>query len=972
MDIRPRPPRLASPPTAADAPARAEPFGRPRLLAPDDPVLLVRRGFIDIFWVELRDGSTSGARRHLLRVETGSAIFGTPVFSAEDLPSGGLLAAGGLDCEILAVSRADFLQGADAAVAIDSWIVGLARAAWPHPTGDRHVIAPVGQRIDLARDVALHAPPRSVVWLSLIDGVLDLGDGPGSDVWPITEEAGAQATVDSQVECFGTQAALGRLGSSMAAAIDRFHRRALARLARRCAEDDTAIVHHRAAGERAAESDFLADFSQLARVAGSRRKSSAGAVAGSGEPAIAATRLVADALGVTLPAIPPPAEPVSAFERVTQIADAANLRYRRVVLHGRWWLGDHGPLVAFRADDRSPVALLPHGDRYRIVDPQSGAERLVDPRLQAEIGGEALALYRPLPGKPLSLRHLVRFARRGTASDGLRIALASLAIGLLALVVPLSVGAIFDTVVPHAERGLLRDLIGGLIVVALSGALFEAVRAIALIRVEGRIEWSLQSAIVDRLLALPASFFKSFSSGDLADRLLGFDAMREVLAGNAVTSVVAFIFSSLNFILLFVLDARLAIVAVALIGLWVAITVMFSTAQLRHQSARFEQRGKLSGLVNQLVIGITKLRIAAREQRAAGVWARHSARLTVHVIGARRYEALTQVVTETFPLLALGVAFFVVVEQLPRASTAATSLSVGHFLAFMAAFSQLLAALTALALALTQSLTAIPLYRRAAPILLATPEARVPGGPPLRLKGEIEIQRVTFRYSKNEPPVLDDVSLAIAPGEFVAVVGSSGSGKSTLMRLLLGFEKPETGSILFDGRPIEHLDLAAIRRDMGVVLQSGKPSPGSLYENIVGHTGLPVEEAMAAARLVGLDRDIEAMPMGLHTVLMEGGQTLSGGQRQRLMIARALVRRPRILLFDEATSALDNRSQAIVTASLAQLSVTRVVVAHRLSTIQSADRIVVLDHGHVVESGSYDSLIAAGGPFAALARRQLL
>jgi ABC-type bacteriocin/lantibiotic exporter with double-glycine peptidase domain len=220
--------------------------------------------------------------------------------------------------------------------------------------------------------------------------------------------------------------------------------------------------------------------------------------------------------------------------------------------------------------------------------------------------------------------------------------------------------------------------------------------------------------------------------------------------------------------------------------------------------------------------------------------------------------------------------------------------------------------------------------------------------------------------------VLDDVSFTVAPGEFVALVGASGSGKSTLLRLLLGFETPESGTVLFDGRPMETLDLVALRRELGVVLQGGKLSPGSLYENIVGHTGLTLADAWQAARLVGLDGDIEAMPMGMHTVLMEGGLTLSGGQRQRLMIARALVRRPRILFLDEATSALDNKSQGVVTASLAQLNVTRLVIAHRLSTIETADRIVVLERGRVVESGTYAELMARDGAFAALARRQLI
>jgi ABC-type bacteriocin/lantibiotic exporter with double-glycine peptidase domain len=243
---------------------------------------------------------------------------------------------------------------------------------------------------------------------------------------------------------------------------------------------------------------------------------------------------------------------------------------------------------------------------------------------------------------------------------------------------------------------------------------------------------------------------------------------------------------------------------------------------------------------------------------------------------------------------------------------------------------------------------------------------------PGRLEGRIELRRVGFRYADDAPMVISDLTLTIEPGAFVAVVGPSGSGKSTLIRLLLGFERPQTGGIYFDGRSAERLNLGAVRRQIGVVLQHGRITAGSLYQNILGDAPLGLDDAWRAARLVGLDQDIEAMPMGMHTVLNDGGGMLSGGQRQRVLIARALVHRPRILLLDEATSALDNRTQAVVTDTLAKLSVTRVVIAHRLSTIRQVDHIFVLDGGRLVEQGGYQDLIERNGAFTALARRQLL
>jgi len=298
-------------------------------------------------------------------------------------------------------------------------------------------------------------------------------------------------------------------------------------------------------------------------------------------------------------------------------------------------------------------------------------------------------------------------------------------------------------------------------------------------------------------------------------------------------------------------------------------------------------------------------------------------------------------------------------------------LSSGRFLAFNAAFSQFFAATMAMTSALTASLNVIPLFERAKPILNALPEFGATLKAPGQLTGDIDINHVSFRYSADGPLILDNISLNIPAGEMVAFVGPSGSGKSTLFRLLLGFETPSLGGLYFDGQDLSGLDLAAVRRQLGVVLQNGKLMPGDIYTNIVGASALTLDDAWEAARLAGLDADIKAMPMGMHTMIAEGAGTISGGQRQRLMIARAIVRKPRILLFDEATSALDNTTQGIVANSVQNLNATRVVIAHRLSTVIKADRIFVIDAGRVVESGNYEQLMQLNGLFAQLARRQI-
>jgi ABC-type bacteriocin/lantibiotic exporter with double-glycine peptidase domain len=258
------------------------------------------------------------------------------------------------------------------------------------------------------------------------------------------------------------------------------------------------------------------------------------------------------------------------------------------------------------------------------------------------------------------------------------------------------------------------------------------------------------------------------------------------------------------------------------------------------------------------------------------------------------------------------------------------------------------------------------------PLVSAEVEIADDRKPPGELTGSVELSRVTFRYVPEGPPVIDNLSLRVAPGEYVAIVGPSGSGKSTLFRLLLGFEKAESGAVFFDGKALDTLDVSAVRRQLGVVLQNGRLATGSLYENICGGLQLPLDHAWDAARIAGLDDDIRKMPMGMHTAIAEGVNTLSGGQRQRVLIARAIARRPRILLFDEATSSLDNRSQAIVSDSLEALNVTRIVIAHRLSTVRRADRIVVVSEGRVVQSGTFAALSEEKGVFANFAQRQLL
>jgi ABC-type bacteriocin/lantibiotic exporter with double-glycine peptidase domain len=419
--------------------------------------------------------------------------------------------------------------------------------------------------------------------------------------------------------------------------------------------------------------------------------------------------------------------------------------------------------------------------------------------------------------------------------------------------------------------------------------------------------------------------------------------------------------------LMFYYDVRLGLIALGLVGLRALLILGASVLRLYHENRQFNLQGKVGGLVLQLLAGIGKLRVADSTMRALGEWSKQFAAQKHHFIASQRVANALGVFETSFPTLATVVIF-------ASASGMGSSLMLhlGAFLAFFTAFGQAMAAIGAWATGISGSLIAIPVLTRIRPLLSTATEVADDRKPPGELTGAVELSRVTFRYVPSGPPVLDNVSLRIAPGEYVAIVGPSGSGKSSLFRLLLGFEKAESGAVFFDGKALDTLDVSAVRRQFGVVLQNGRLATGSLYDNICGGVQLPLEQAWEAARLAGLEADIRAMPMGMHTMVAEGVSTLSGGQRQRVMIARAVARRPRILLFDEATSSLDNQSQAIVSASLGALNVTRIVIAHRFTTVREADRIIVLVDGRIVQTGTFSELSSAPGLFADFARRQLL
>jgi NHLM bacteriocin system ABC transporter ATP-binding protein len=938
---------------------------------------VVEDGLLELFYAEPADASGPGARRFVAALRPGDLL---PDLGAVGEELGVVFFAVGsgthlrtLPPPVIGVSGGRAQADTDALVA--SWIEHLAgRIAPERQAAARAIPLPLGEVVPLP--VASAARPESgLCWVQRVDGPcavlgrrdLELGEGeivpvsPG--LWLESWGNGASVRTHSTAEVVGNGGALPLIAGftgRLLAAIVADDRRAAA------AETDRLRSGVERDRRQVGEASAL-----LGRVFAPGRTT--GRLPTTGGPLEEACRLAGEAVGLRIvPASERDAGPgVRLRDPIDAVARASKARARTVMLAGEWWTRDHGPLVAFMQEDGRPVALLRRrGSGYTLHDPTTQTATRVTAASAPALRPVGYMFLPSFGQRELTMAALWRAGLRGAGRDLGGVLLLSGAAAALALASPVLSQILFDAVVPQADRGQLPVIGGVLIVFALAAAAFALVRGFLLLRLEATMELNLEAALMDRLLRLPAAFFRDHLTGDLAQRIMGISAIRRALAGTVVTATLSGVFSLVSLAVVVYYDARLAALAGGLAAIALAAILAGSVVAVRRNRVISERAGVIAGLVLQLLSAISKLRTAGAEGRAFAVWARQFAEQKRHAFGAGAVLNHFTVFTAAYPLLA-SMAFFGAIHFATR-SDQPSPVSTGAFIAVMAAFGQLLAGMLGLGTSLISVLQIVPQYERLRPILVQRPEAEAERADPGRLRGDIEVTNLTFRYPGGGGVVLNDVSLRARPGELVALVGPSGSGKSTLIRLLLGFERPEAGGVYFDGQDLAGLDLESVRRQCGVVLQHGRLMPGDVLGNIIGPWNLSVEHAWAAARMVGLEDDLRAMPMGMYTLVSEDGGTFSGGQRQRLLLARAIVHGPALLLLDEATSALDNRTQAVVSESLSRLRVTRVVIAHRLSTIRDADRIYVLERGRIVESGTYDSLLQAGGPFAALAKRQLL
>ncbi len=935
---------------------------------------LVQAGRADVFSVRVEDGVPVGNRKHLFRVAAGQLLFGIAQPPDTDVA---LYAVGSFDTEIVEVNLEELYALGHAPEHTET--VGTLVETWiEHLSSGISIGVTPKENTELAPGTEMEVPPgtnviaqRGVSWVSHVEGQSRLMGNEalpqinGTGFFPLAHETWLETEEPCTLLGHTTHGVMQ--ADALWEGLDQIHA-----VVFECVRliEDQAEAENRARLQRKAEADRQALAQAVSNLTGVLMPEAPPVAVEHDHDnlLLTACRLVGERQGITITEPPKRDDQESRQDRLGDIARASRIRTRRVVLADDWWRHDNGPMLGLIEEGRRPVALLPpKPGYYELYDPATGTVQPVDEEINEGLSPFAFTFFRPFPEDKITLRRLLAFGLQDCKKDLVTMLVMGVLIALLGLLSPIATGMIFNTFIPGAQRSQLLQLTAILIVSALAIGFFGLARSLAILRINGKLGTNVQTALWDRLLRLPVSFFKDYTAGDLAMRAMGISQIQRLMSGVVITTILAALFSVFDITLLFVYSPPLALWAILLVGIAVAITFGLTYSQLRFQRAISALRTRLSGLVLQFLTGISKLRVAGAEAKAFKQWAEHfskqrSLQYKAHVTGN-----WTIIFNNVFPVAASMLIYYQALMQV----TEGGSLLTGDFLAFNAAFTKFLFAMVATNGALQAILVSIPVYENARPILETLPEVNLSKANPGVLRGEIEMQHVAFRYTPDGPLILKEVSMHIEPGAFVAFVGTSGSGKSTTLRLLLGFETPESGSIFYDGQDLAGLDIQEVRRQIGVVLQDGKLLPGDIFTNIIGSSLATIDDAWAAARMAGFDEDIKQMPMGMHTVISAGGSTLSGGQRQRLMIARALVNKPRILFFDEATSALDNRTQAIVSESLERLQATRIVIAHRLSTIINADHIFVMDAGYVVEQGSYDELMALDGIFAELAKRQI-
>ena len=636
---------------------------------------------------------------------------------------------------------------------------------------------------------------------------------------------------------------------------------------------------------------------------------------------------------------------------------------RTVKLEKGWYKDAIGALLGTRKDG-TVVALLPRRFfGYSYYDETTGREVRLSSTTEEDIEETAICFYKPFPAKKLNIPTMLRYVIGcvPVSAYGL-IIIMMLLTTLVGMLSPRITHIIFDEVIPSESMRLFWAVIVFSVCLSISTMLMGILKSLIDGRVSTQMSMSIQSATMARVLSLPAEFFKKYSAGELSTKLQYFNSLCSTLYSSFMVTGLGSIFSLIYITQVFTYAPALVFPSLCITVATLGFSIFNTFIRMKNSRQSMEVSGKKNGLTYALLTGIQKIKLSGSERRAFTRWTKVYAEEVRTTYGIPLAILLSGTIGMAISLTGTIVMYYFAVQS---------GVSVADYYAFTAAYGMVSGAFSSLVGIGLQAANIRPTLEQVKPIMEAVPEISEDKKVVTRVSGGIELNNVSFRYNESMPWVLDNLSLKIKPGQYVAIVGKTGCGKSTLLRLLLGFETAQKGAVYYDGKNIDTLDLKSLRKKIGVVMQNGKLFHGDIFSNItIAAPWLTLGDAWEAAELADIAEDIRAMPMGMHTIIAEGSGGISGGQRQRLMIARAIAPKPKILMFDEATSALDNITQRKVSEALDGLKCTRIVIAHRLSTIRHCDRIIVLDGGKIIEDGTYDELLAMDGFFTELVKRQ--
>lgn len=666
-------------------------------------------------------------------------------------------------------------------------------------------------------------------------------------------------------------------------------------------------------------------------------------------------------------------KPVELPDQLTEAEDQLDyclrphgLMRRDIDLTQGWYKNAYGPVLAFTKEEHTPVALLPGKVRgYSFKDPKSGDVKKLNDRTESLFDTEAICFYRPLPQKKLGIPDLILYMKRCISlSDVVLVVGAAIFVALIGLIVPSITRLLTGPVLQSGRGSALIAAAISLFCISLSSQLLTSIKGMLLARLEIKTSLGVQSSMMMRLLSLPTGFFRQYSAGELKNRETSVNSLCSLLLGMVMSTGLTSLTSLIYITQIIRFAPALVIPSLIIIVTTVLFSVVSTFMQIGINKRKMELDARESGMSYSLISGIQKIKLSGAETRIFAKWMDLYARGAELLYNPPIFIKLNTVISTAISLTGTIILYYMAVRS---------HVSQADYFAFTASYGVVMGAFMSMSDIALSAARIKPILEMAEPFLKAEPETADNKEIVTKISGSVELDHVTFRYSKDTPYIIDDLSLRIRPGQYIAIVGRTGCGKSTLLRLLLGFEKPEKGSILYDGKNIDSLDLPSLRRKIGTVMQDAGLFQGDVRSNIlITAPDLSLADAWDAAEKAGIADDIREMPMGMHTIISEGQGGISGGQKQRIMIARAIAPGPGLLLLDEATSALDNKTQRQVSESLDAMGCTRIIVAHRLSTIRHCDRILVLEGGKIVEDGNYEQLIEKNGYFADLVERQRL